>query len=343
MLGRASLRRRSVPVAACCALAAFFSASASASAATPYKWLRTTGMPLIMAHQGGEDENPSNTMYAFKHSFATGANSLELDVGVTKDNVVVIRHDTTVDSTTNGAGNVSDFTLAQIKQLDAAYWFAPNKSSHYGHQYKPADYPFRGIATGAKAPPTGFTKNDFKVATLAEVMAAFPHTPINVEIKGRTPGEDISEYLTNARVLANFLKTSPRTDIVVVSFKQAAVDLFNQLAPNIPSAPGVEGDVNFFWSHSKYAHSMSKQTVAFQVPVTYRIGSSHLLVAQCGFLRYARNAGYAWHSWFSDDDIDGPVNWKLLMDLHADGIMTSHPHQLSELMKTYHPANTCRF
>lgn len=318
-----------------------FAITASASAA-PYKWLRS-GQPLIMAHQGGEDENPSNTMYAFKHAIATGANSLELDVGVTKDNVVVVRHNTTVDSTTNGFGNVSSFTLADIKKLDAAYWFAPNKSSHYGHQYQPADYTFRGIATGAKPAPKGYTANDFKVATLSEVMAAFPNTPINVEIKGRTPAEDLSEYLTNARVLADLLKNSTRTDIVVVSFKQAAVDLFNQLAPKIPSAPGVEGDVNFFWSHSKYANSMSKQTVAFQVPVTYRIGSSHLLVAQCGFLRYARNGGYAWHSWFSDDDIDGPANWKLLMDLHADGIMTSKPAALATLMKTYKGSNMCKF
>ena len=165
---------------------------------------------INIAHQGGEDEFPSNTLYAFREAMKAGADMLELDVGVTKDNRVVVMHDTTVDGKTNGRGNVSSLTLRQIKRLDAAYWFAPRADEHYSHELPRRAYRFRGIATGKRKPPKGYRASDFRVPTLAEVMRAFPHTPINVEIKGRTPDEEPSEYVQNAEVLAGFLKKTRR-------------------------------------------------------------------------------------------------------------------------------------
>jgi glycerophosphoryl diester phosphodiesterase len=47
---------------------------------------------------------------------------LEFDVALTKDHRVVLMHDTTVDRTTTGSGRVSDFTLDELKQLDAGSW-----------------------------------------------------------------------------------------------------------------------------------------------------------------------------------------------------------------------------
>ena len=83
---------------------------APAASAAGNPWIEKT--PLDIAHQGGEDEFPSNTMYAFQRSLQVGADMLELDVGVTKDGQVVVMHDTTVDRTTNGHGTVASFTLA---------------------------------------------------------------------------------------------------------------------------------------------------------------------------------------------------------------------------------------
>ena len=174
-------------------------AAAPASAANP--WIQKRA-PLNIAHQGGEDEFPSNTLYAFRKAVRAGADMLELDIGVTKDGKVIVMHDTTVDGKTNGHGTVASKTLAQIRRLDAAYWFAPAKDDHYGHDHPTSAYRLRGIATGRRPAPKGFTATDFRVPTLSEVMRAFPHTPINVEIKGRTPKEDLSEYLQNANVLA---------------------------------------------------------------------------------------------------------------------------------------------
>jgi glycerophosphoryl diester phosphodiesterase len=148
---------------------------------------------------------------------------LELDIGVTKDNKVIVMHDTTVDGKTNGSGTVASFTLRGLKRLDAAYWFAPRARDHYSHDLPRKAYRFRGIATGKRKPPKGFRAADFRVPTLRQVMRAFPRTPINIEIKGRTPAETDDEYVQNAEVLAALLENTKRRDLIVVSFKQPAV------------------------------------------------------------------------------------------------------------------------
>src|SRR5919112_1720545 len=86
---------------------------------------------LNVAHQGGEDEFPSKTLYAFKRSVKAGADMLELDVGVTKDGKVVVSHDTTLDRTTDGSGTIASHTLKEIRRLDGAYWFS--RRGDYGH------------------------------------------------------------------------------------------------------------------------------------------------------------------------------------------------------------------
>src|SRR4051794_2928584 len=168
------------------AVALLLLAAAPANAANP--WIQKRA-PLNIAHQGGEDEFPSNTMYAFRKALKVGADMLELDIGVTKDGKVIVMHDTTVDGKTNGHGTVASKTLRQIKRLDAAYWFAPAASEHYSHDLAKRAYRFRGVATGRRNPPKGFKASDFRVPTLVEVLKAFPRTPINIEIKGRTPDE----------------------------------------------------------------------------------------------------------------------------------------------------------
>jgi glycerophosphoryl diester phosphodiesterase len=160
-----------------------------ASAAAKNPWLKST--PLNIAHQGGEDEFPSNTMYAFRRALAVGADMLELDVGVTKDGQVVVMHDTTLDRTTNGTGTIASHTLAQVRRLDAAYWFGGGAHA-YDHGRAKSAYRLRGVAAGKRRPPAGFKRSDFRVPTLREVLKAFPHTPINVEIKGRTKAEAVA-------------------------------------------------------------------------------------------------------------------------------------------------------
>src|SRR5918999_3789878 len=143
---------------------------------------------LNMAHQGGEIEAPSNTLFAFKTAKEKGADVLELDVHATADRELVVIHDATVDRTTNGTGRIDSMTLEQVKALDAAYWFVPDCGTCHG---RPNDaYAYRGFATGAR-PMTRqlaeFGPGDFKIPTLREVLEAFPRDFINIEIKATAP------------------------------------------------------------------------------------------------------------------------------------------------------------
>jgi glycerophosphoryl diester phosphodiesterase len=307
------------------ALAALLVAAPAAGAATN-PWIEKT--PLDIAHQGGEDEFPSNTMYAFKRSLQVGADMLELDVGVTKDGQVVVMHDTTVDRTTNGHGTVASFTLRKLRKLDAAYWFSGGANA-YRHDRARSAYRLRGVATGKRPPPKGFTAADFRVPTLREVLRAFPRTPINVEIKGRTKAEALDEYLTNADALARTLRGTARRDIIVVSFKQEAVDRFHQLVPALPVAPGLGGAANWLIG----GKSPGDGVVAFQLPITYELNGQTLQITTADNVARAHREGYAWHTWLSDDG-ESPAIWAKLLDMGVDGVMTARPKAFAALLRS---------
>src|SRR5688572_2000375 len=83
--------------------------------------LRTPALTTlqIIAHRGGTTNVPENTLVAFRNAITQGADWLEFDVQMTKDGVLVVIHDETVDRTTDGSGAVGDLTLEQIRSFDA--------------------------------------------------------------------------------------------------------------------------------------------------------------------------------------------------------------------------------
>jgi glycerophosphoryl diester phosphodiesterase len=317
------------------ALALLLLGSVQAAEAAGNRWIRAE--PLLIAHQGGDDEFPSNTLYAYRRALRAGADMLELDVGVTRDGHVVVLHDTTVNRTTNGHGTVSSKTLQEIKRLDAAYWFSRRGPDHYRHGRRRGAYPLRGIATGKRKPPKGFTAADLRVPTLREVLRAFPHTPINIEIKGRTRKERTSEYLRNARFLARALRRVRRRDLIVVSFRQRAVERFNALLPQFGVAPGVDGAANWLLARG----SPGAGVVAFQFPITYELEGRPVRVTTREGIVRAHREGYAWHTWFGDADRDAPGTWRGLVRDCVDGIMTARPRALERVLASYGSPTPC--
>jgi len=75
---------------------------------------------VSIAHRGGIDPGvPENTLAAYRRAIEQGAQAIEIDLRATKDDVIVIMHDDTVDRTTNGHGKVARLTWAEMQQLDA--------------------------------------------------------------------------------------------------------------------------------------------------------------------------------------------------------------------------------
>ena len=323
---------RTVLLSSLLALAALGLVPAGAGAAEN-PWLKQR--VLNIAHQGGEDEFPSNTLYAFRRSVRAGADMLELDVGVTRDNKVVVMHDTTVNRVTNGRGTVASHTLKQLRKLDAAYWFAPGRSDPYRHGLKARAYRLRGVSTGKRKAPKGFKRSDFRVATLTEVMRAFPHTPINIEVKGRTKKEETAEYVRNAEVLAKLLKGTRRRDLIVTSFRQQAIDRFHALVPAVSLAPGIDGATAWFGGGSP-----GEGVVAFQLPITYQLGTQTLAITTPENVARAHREGYAWQTWLSDDG-ESVATWTTLIDECVDGVMTARPVAFERLLRKHSAPAAC--
>ena len=79
----------------------------------------------MFAHRGGSALAPENTIAAFDRGLALGADGLELDVHLSRDGVVVVHHDRTLERTTNLAGPVANRTADELARADAGYFFRP--------------------------------------------------------------------------------------------------------------------------------------------------------------------------------------------------------------------------
>lgn len=156
--------------------------------------------PLIFGHRGARAYAPMNTIPAFELALEQGAQGVELDVYLSADSEIVVIHDDTVDATTDGAGEVRTKTLAELKDLDAGAWFAPE---------------YAGTC----------------IPTLDEVFEAIGQRAwVNVEIKSTTEDTDgiesaVAECLTRHQM---------QERVIVSSFNPYALRRFRDIMPQVP-------------------------------------------------------------------------------------------------------------
>jgi glycerophosphoryl diester phosphodiesterase len=273
--------------------------------------------PLNIAHRGGAIEFPENTLYAYKQSLAVaGAHMLEMDIYETADGELVVIHDSTVDRTTNGSGDVSSFTLAQLKALDAAHCFMASHGSDCGGD---GPFPLRGIATGEKAPPAGFDANDFRIPTLREILEEFPQTLINIELK-----PDIDSTGSYEQKLATLLAEFGRgNDVIVASFQDWNSLFFKVFAPAVSTSVPTGQVALFVASGLGPLPGLTAGHQAFQVPPALGIP-----VVSQDFVNDAHALNLAVHVWTINDC----ATMVDLLHLGVDGIMTDAPSLLRQVL-----------
>jgi len=166
---------------------------------TRSRWL-TAGRPLNIAHRGASAAAPPNTLAAFRRAAELGADGIELDAHLSADGAVVVIHDFTVDSTTDGSGRVAGMTLAALKELDA------------GARFDPA---FAGE----------------RIPTLEEVFAAVGRQLlINVELKTMS----FQDSGLERRVVELVERHGLAEWVLLSSFPPAAIRRARRLAPHLP-------------------------------------------------------------------------------------------------------------
>jgi len=264
---------------------------------------------LNYAHQGGAREGPSSTLWALERAIAAGADALELDVHATADGQLVVCHDATVDRTTNGTGAIAQLTLAELRRLDNAHWWLPGEV--VDHDREPSEYPLRG-----RAPDDGA----LVVATLDEVLASFPDTYLNLDIKQTAPA--VAAY---EEALARALRANGRVDdVIVASFNDEATDSFRTFAPEIATSAGTMATAAFWRAAHEGSPPPALPHVALQVPVA----TMGVTVLDDVLVRVAHECGLAVHAWTIDD----AAEMRRLIALGVDGIMSDQPSVVERVL-----------
>ncbi len=76
------------------------------------------GFMKIMGHRGARHEAPENTLAGFAHLRQLGIHRVELDLQLSKDNQLIVIHDSTLDRTTSAKGKVSDYSVAELEKIN---------------------------------------------------------------------------------------------------------------------------------------------------------------------------------------------------------------------------------
>lgn len=284
-------------------------------------WLTPSGTVDNMAHQGGELEAPSSTMYAFRTALDDrGADSLEMDVNATSDGRLMVMHDYYTRRITPLDAQVRDLTSAQVQALDAAYWFSPG-TGQFDHE-KPADqYPLRGVRTGDLPPPAGYSAEDFRVPTIEEVLDAFPRTFLNIEIK-TVPGEP-EEGRRVARLLADVLNRPEyrSNPVIVASLDQSAIDEFHGRAPHV----ALSASLSSMMALIANGDEPTPRAAALQVPNVLGGLEPPAILQELGVAA----KGYAVHAWTAGRSDENEEVYARLIESGVSGIISSAPSLLA--------------
>lgn len=251
--------------------------------------------PLVIAHAGSE-LYPTDTMYAFERYAAMGVDILEMDTNMTADGEIVVIHDSTIDRTTDGTGRVSEMTLAEIQQYDAAYNWTQDDG---------ATYPLRG--------------QGIMVPSLREVFEAFPGYPMIVEIKQESP--------SMAGALCDLIKEyGMEKDVMVPSFSDTAMQEFRTACPSVATHAST-GEVTRFVILNFVGLSglLSPEYQAFGVPeAEYGIP-----IVNRWFVWNAHRHNLDVQIWTIND----PEEMQRFIDMGVDGIMTDRTDLMLELLQ----------
>lgn len=253
------------------------------------------GNVIVLAHRGFRGQYPENTMLSFQKAAELGVDGLEMDIHSTKDGVLVVSHDATVDRMTNGPGPIKEMTLAELQQLDAGYRWSPD-----GGQ----TFPFRG---------QGIT-----IPTLEEVFTAFSQFWINVDIKQSQPAI-VTPFVEMIR------RFGMAERMMVGSFDAATVTQFRRQCPEAATVAS-EPEVRRLFIMGKLGLSRFYRSGARAMQLPEWNGRIRVITPR--FVKDAHRTGTAVHVWTINETAD----MQRLIAWGVDGLITDYPDRLLKLL-----------
>jgi glycerophosphoryl diester phosphodiesterase len=303
---------------------------AAAQAATPNSSGRTLD---IEAHRGGRALRPENTLQSFANALSLGVDTLELDIGVTKDGAIVVSHDRWLspDLARDTGGTYVPppgipyvkLTLARVKSYDVG---VIRPGSDYAKQF-----------------PEQLSVPHTPIPTLAEVFALVrksgnTHVRLNIETKlSPVTPDDAPDPERFVSLLLDLLAHENFADRVMVqSFDWRTLQLVQQRAPKIPTVY-LTSQASFF--ANVFPDKPSPWTAGFD-PIRYG-GSVPAAIKAAG--------GKVWSPFYGDVDkakvdeahglglqviawtVNDPKAIASLIDIGVDGIISDRPDVLRQV------------
>lgn len=270
---------------------------------------------LVYAHRGARSLAPENTLAAAKVAAQVGADGWEFDVRLTKDNEVILIHDDTLIRTTNVQKifpdkvpwKVSDFTLAEVRMLDAGSWFVETD-------------PFGTLASGEVLREQAAQYKGEKIPTLREALLLSQELGllVNIEIKAAYSNFMMTkqdEVIVNKTVeLIRGLDLTSR--VLISSFNARIVQYVKKLAPDIKTALLIS-------QTSGNVVSTLRELMVDAINPQYRLFSDEELC-------FLRTQGFEIYLWTINDVFD------LQRYAHnpcVTGIITDWPQRISKLLR----------
>lgn len=289
----------------------------------------------LEAHRGGRGLAPENTLAAFSNAVDMGVTTLELDIGLTSDGVVVISHDTSLnpDHTRDASGAwlaprsgapIRTLTLAQLQTYDVG---RINPASNYGKQFA-----LQIPREGERIPTLASL---FAQVQARGAEAATVRFNIETKIDPSKPDETAAPEPMVRALLAEIDKANMAGRVTIQSFDWRTLTLVGKLAPQMPRAylttPRTLKDSR--WTDGLDAASFAS------VPQMVRAASANApgpVVWSPAFadltpevIREAHKLGLKVLPW----TVNQRADMQRLMDWGADGIITDYPDILRDLMR----------
>ena len=244
--------------------------------------------PVAIAHRGGADDAPENTMPAFQAAVSLGYGYLETDAHVTRDGFVAAFHDDRLDRVTDRRGAICELELAEVQAADAAY----NYSLDGGRSF-----PFRGHGIG--------------VPLFEEILERWPGACVNVDPKSDACVQPlvavIDRHAAWDRVCFGSFSDRRLRHIRALGRGRACTSM----GPRAVAVARVTGALG---------QMLGQGADCIQVPL--RRGPMPIVTSR--FMRAAHRRGLAVHVWTINDR----ATMERLLDLGVDGIMTDRPRLL---------------
>jgi glycerophosphoryl diester phosphodiesterase len=318
--------------------------------------------PAVIAHRGASFDAPESTAAAYKLARDLGADYLELDLQRSKDGVLFALHDNNLQRTTDVAtkfperkdSTANEFTIAELKTLDAGSWF----NTAYPDRARPG---YAGL----------------KILTLDEIIDIAQGNPLHkpglyIETKEpkQFPGieRDLKEKLQDRGWLSPAGSKLAKSDlavgqgkgkVVLQTFEKSSLELLEKEMPKVPKilllwvgegSIEPKSKVTFAESGDKdkatyYAKQEPKDKAEFQQWVEYAKAQGAIGTGPSAALTKGGDQSYSdlvkpWMNQYTHDQgllvhvytIDDAVDYQKVADAGVDGIFTN---RASELLKFY--------